>query len=327
MKILSFFYAIIFLGDSMKRLLFTHIADIDGMGGAILSKLAFDNIDIIYCKNPSDLNSKIIDNYENNNLYNYNLIYISDLSPNRELLEKLLNDVKLSNKIYLFDHHETAFNAGLNDFDNCIVRVSEGDKTSCATQIYYEFLVNNGFLKSNNILDQFVELVRLEDTYEYKKYNREDAHDLAILFNSIGMDEYINRMINKIKNNDSFSFDEYEIKMINNKKEMTIREVESFLKYVKVLTIDGFKVGICFIKYEYRNEVCEYLINHNSDLDCIAMFAFENNQISLRSIKDNSSARIIAEKFGGGGHDKAAAIGLDDSLKDKIVNSIFGDMV
>ena len=40
----------------MKRLIITHVADIDGMGGAILSKLAFDNIDIIYCKNPSDLN-------------------------------------------------------------------------------------------------------------------------------------------------------------------------------------------------------------------------------------------------------------------------------
>ena len=130
-------------------------------------------------------------------------------------------------------------------------------------------------------------------------------------------------MINKINNNYNFYFDDYELEMINNKKEITVKEVESFLKYLKVLNIEGFKVGICFIKYEYRNEVCEYLINHNSELDCIAMFAFENNQISLRSIKDNSSARIIAEKFGGGGHDKAAAIGLSDELKDKIVYSVF----
>ena len=307
----------------MKRLLFTHIADIDGMGGAILSKLAFDNIDTIYCKNPSDLNNKIIENYENDNLYNYDLIYISDLSPSRELLEKLFSDDKLFKKIYLFDHHETAYDAGLNDFDNCTVRVKDDRGISCATQIYYEFLINNNYLKQTNLLDQFVELVRLEDTYEYKKYNRDDAHDLAILFNAIGKDEYIDRMINKINNNDNFFFDDYELEMISNKKEITIREVESFLKYLKVLNIEGFKVGICFIKYEYRNEVCEYLINHNSDLDCIAMFAFENNQISLRSIKDNSSARIIAEKFGGGGHDKAAAIGLSDEIKDKIVYSVF----
>ncbi len=309
----------------MKRLIFTHVADIDGMGGAILSKLAFNNIDIIFCKNPSDLNSKLSENYDNSNLYNYDLIYISDLSPSRELLEKLLNDSKLSNKIYLFDHHETAFNAGLNDFSNCTVRVRKDDKTSCATQIYYEFLINNKFLEQSSILDQFVELVRLEDTYEYKKYNREDAHDLAILFNSIGKDEFIDRMINKIKNNINFYFDDYELEKINNKKEITIKEVEGFLKYLKIITIEGFRVGICFIKYEYRNEVCEYLINNNSDLDCIAMFAFENNQISLRSLRDNSSARIIAEKYGGGGHDNAAAIGLSDDLKDKIVSSIFGN--
>ena len=309
----------------MKRLIITHIADIDGMGGAILSKLAFDNIDIIFCKNPSDLNNKLLEIYENKDLYNYDLIYISDLSPSRELLERLLSDSKLTNKLFLFDHHETAFDAGLNDFNNCIVRVKDDKGISCATQIYYEFLIENNYLKQNDILDQFVELVRLEDTYEYKKYDREDAHDLAILFNAIGKDEYIDRMINKISNNDNFSFDDYELEKINNKKEITIKEVESFLKYLKILNIEGFKVGICFIKYEYRNEVCEYLINHKSDLDCIAMFAFENNQISLRSLEDNSSARIIAEKFGGGGHDNAAAIGLNDDLKDKIVYSVFGE--
>ena len=58
-----FFYVIIFLGDKMKRLLFTHIADIDGMGGAILSKLAFDNIDIIDTVHP-------VINY-NGNYYDY----------------------------------------------------------------------------------------------------------------------------------------------------------------------------------------------------------------------------------------------------------------
>ena len=33
--------------------------------------------------------------------------------------------LKLFNKIYLFDHHETAYDAGLNDFDNCTVRVKD----------------------------------------------------------------------------------------------------------------------------------------------------------------------------------------------------------
>ena len=81
-----FFYVIIFLGDKMKRLLFTHIADIDGMGGAILSKLAFDNIDIIYCKNPSDLNNKIIEVYDDNTLYNYRRLCEIDKAKFEECL-------------------------------------------------------------------------------------------------------------------------------------------------------------------------------------------------------------------------------------------------
>ena len=34
----------------MKVLLFTHKNDIDGMGNAILSKLAFNNVDYILCE-------------------------------------------------------------------------------------------------------------------------------------------------------------------------------------------------------------------------------------------------------------------------------------
>ena len=34
----------------MKVLLFTHEQDIDGMGNAILGKLAFENFDFITCK-------------------------------------------------------------------------------------------------------------------------------------------------------------------------------------------------------------------------------------------------------------------------------------
>ena len=44
----------------MKRLLFTHSADIDGMGNAILAKLSFDDIDIIYARNVGDLEPKFL---------------------------------------------------------------------------------------------------------------------------------------------------------------------------------------------------------------------------------------------------------------------------
>ena len=37
-------------GGIMKVLIFTHKNDIDGMGNAVLAKLAFDNVDYILCE-------------------------------------------------------------------------------------------------------------------------------------------------------------------------------------------------------------------------------------------------------------------------------------
>ena len=42
----------------MKVLLFTHKNDIDGMGNAILAKLAFDSVDYVLCET-FDLKKKV----------------------------------------------------------------------------------------------------------------------------------------------------------------------------------------------------------------------------------------------------------------------------
>jgi oligoribonuclease NrnB/cAMP/cGMP phosphodiesterase (DHH superfamily) len=108
------------------------------------------------------------------------------------------------------------------------------------------------------------------------------------------------------------------------KKQSTKAKVESFIEDLKIIKVDEYDIGVCFIGYEYRNEVADYLKDTMKyDIDAVAMFAFENNQISLRSIKDNSSARIVAEKYGGGGHDKAAAIHITKEMKSSIIDLIF----
>ena len=312
----------------MKRLLYSHRSDIDGMGSVILSKIAFDEIDYTLCKNIADLSDTLKEDYETGKLYEYDTIYITDLSPRKELLEQILNDGKLKGKVYLFDHHETAYNSGYNDLENVTVIVQNEEGKKCATQIYYEFLLDVGFLNNTKAAEQFVELVRREDIYEWKKYNDMKAHDLAILFNEIGIEKYIETMTKKLaeKPDSDFEFSEEEQEAISHKKKVTLANVQNFVSKLKVINVDGFKAGVCFIIYEYRNEVAEYLMEKNEfDLDCVAMFAFENNQISLRSIKDNSSARIVAEKYGGGGHDKAAAIPITDEMRSKIIGSVFNN--
>lgn len=311
----------------MRRLLYSHKSDIDGMGSVILSKIAFEEIDFTLCKNIADLSDTLEIDYARGKLYEYDTIYITDLSPRKELLEKILEDEQLKGKVYLFDHHETAYDNGYNNLENATVIVADDDGKKCATQIYYEFLLDVGFLNNSKAIEQFVELVRREDIYEWKKYNDQKAHDLAILFNEIGIEKYIESMTSKLleKPDDDFEFSENELDSITHKKQVTRENVLNFVSKLKVIEVDNYKVGVCFIIYEYRNEVAEYLMEENKfDIDCVAMFAFENNQISLRSIKDNSSARIVAEKYGGGGHDKAAAMPITDEVREKIIKAVFG---
>ena len=328
----------------MKRLLFSHKSDVDGMGEVILSLIAFGSIDYILCKNVKELEEVFLEAYNNKALEKYDIIYITDLSLTRETIEMIMNDASIRNKLYLFDHHETALKNGLNDFSNCVVRIENDIGKSCATQIFYEYLLENKYISSNAIIDDFVEMVRREDTYEWKKLNDIKSHELAILFNQIGCTQFINQMQKKLVegsqlNKSTFEFDNIERELIQQKKEDINERVIDFIKNISIKEIklsdtEAAKVGVCFIVYEYRNEVADFIrynssANYNEinpdifDIDVVAMVAVENNQISLRSTKDNDFARKIAEMYGGGGHDQAAAIPIKNELFERLVNDIF----
>ena len=309
----------------MKRLLFTHGADIDGMGNAILAKLAFENIDIIYARNVSDLETKFLNEYNSGNLYNYDIVYITDLSLKKEIADKAYNDDKLKDKLYIFDHHETALASGLNEYNNTNVHVELNGIKTCGTELYYNYLKDNGYLEDSTAISEFVEKVRREDNWEWEKYNDILAHDLAILFNAVGINRFVDSMVALLKEEkDSFELNENLSNEVNNKKEKIKLAIESSKRFVRKELIDGIKTLIVFITYEYRNDVADYFKKNNDiDYDVVAMIALDNDQISIRSLKSNNYARILAEKYGGGGHDTAAAIPLDYNNKSKIVDTLF----
>ena len=309
----------------MKTLLFTHGADIDGMGSAVLSKLAFEDIDIIYARNVSDLDTKFKEEYESGRLFNYDVIYITDLSLKMDIANIVFNDERISSKLFIFDHHETALASGLNDFANCSVIVEKDGIKSCGTEIFYWYLLDNGYISKTVALDEFVEKVRREDNWEWEKYNDPSSHDLAILFNAIGINRFVDDMAELLKKEkNGFILSDVLVSEISNKKEKIRLAVESSKRFVRKEIIDGIKTLIVFINYEYRNDVGDYFKKNNEDdFDVVAMIALDNDQISIRSLKPNNYARILAEKYDGGGHDTAAAIPLDYNNKSKIVDTLF----
>ena len=305
----------------MKVLLFTHKSDIDGMGNAVLAKLAFENVNQKLCET-FNLQNEILKYFEDGSIYNYDMIFVTDLWLEEPTLTKVANDKKLQGKFFVFDHHESALLGGFNKYPFTTIRISDEKGLCSGTSLFYEYLIEQGFLpKEENAIKEFSELTRKYDTWEWKtKYNDETPHELTLLFDSVGCDGYIKLMVEKLqKKYPNFKFNDLEKMLIANKKQHVLEKLRNYATKVTYREIMGLKAGIIFIDYEYRNDLAEYFREHNFDMDFVMLIALDYGTISYRSIKDNVNVRIIAEAMGGKGHDKTAGSPIREEQKAKLI--------
>ena len=303
----------------MKVLLFTHKNDIDGMGNAILAKLAFDSVDYVLCET-FDLKKKVEEYLKNKKIYEYDKIFITDLCLGEENLKQIDEDEKLKDKFQIIDHHKTYEDEKYTRFSFVQVKLKNDHGLCCATSLFYEYLLNNNYLVRNDAIDEFVELTRQHDTWEWKNiYNNEKSRELAILFDAIGINGYIKFIYEKLLKEQTFEYSEIERMLIDNKKIEISEAVEEYLDKIYYKNILDLKAGIIFINYEYRNELAEYLRENKYDIDFVMMISLDRGVVSYRSTKDGVSVRKVAEYFGGKGHDKAATNPITSKNKEAIL--------
>lgn len=306
----------------MKVLLFTHKSDIDGMGNVVLAKLAFDKVDYVLCET-FNLQNEVAKYYDNGSIYNYDKIFVTDLWLEEPVLSKIANDEHLKDKFFVFDHHKSALEGNFNKYPFTTIRISNEQGLCSGASLFYEYLVTNGFINSTiRRIKDFSELTRKYDTWEWKtKYNDETPHELTLLFDSVGCDGYIKLMFEKLSNkaDGDFQFNELEKMLIDNKIHQVQEKLANYAKKVYYREILGFKAGIVFIDYEYRNDLAEYFKLHNFDMDFAMLIALDYGTISYRNVKDNVNVRCIAEAMGGKGHDQAASSPIFDSQKGELI--------
>ena len=303
----------------MKVLLFTHIADIDGMGPAIFSKIAFgeNNVDVVYC-NSFDL----ADNIEKkmSDVGDYDMVYVTDLSPDDKTLDLVENNADLRDKIKVFDHHPIAFSGDIQDYPYLqIEEISESGKIHSATSLFCDYLMNNKLIMNRFIFSFFANLTRLYDTWEWKCYYGKEqplAEDLNILFFRYGRDKYVQNMVDKF-NNGKGVFSEEEKEYIKNYREKREIDRKKYIDSINKKNIDGHKVGvIADMSDEYKNDIPQVLRDKYTDFDYLAMFIVDRGTISLRNIKQGFDVSDIAKKLGGGGHKFAASVpATEDNLE------------
>jgi len=304
-----------------KVKLFTHI-DLDGVGCSILAKLKFgdENVDITYCNNPKDANEKVKEFWLSENLFDYDKVYITDISISDKLAE-LINSYVINPsyklpELKLLDHHKTALN--LNKYNWCNVIVDD-KHPECGTSLFCKEI--NSTTQTSR--DEFVETVRRYDNWLWETpYKDEVPKKYNNLLYILGKDKFIDDVIYKIKANDmSLTYTD------NLLLEIEQRQIETYIKsknkklQIRTDLFDGYTVGVVFAE-RYVSELGNSLCKLNPKIDFVCIIT-NGNKVSYRTIKDNIDVSQIADKFGGGGHTKASGNILDNCITNKLIKTVF----
>lgn len=301
----------------MRIKLFTH-TDLDGIGCSIVAKHAFQKtggtVDTTYCGYKT-IDKKVSDFIDTGEHVKYNFVFITDISVSEEVAEK----INRCSNFQLIDHHATA--EWLNKYPWAMVISMEaaegnrkGRRLTSGTSLFYEYLVTKGFLKANLDLAEFVEYVRMYDTWEWKLiYQDEHARKLNDLFNILGWTKFEERFIH----NPSPKFTKEENLILELEEQKTELYLTQKAKDMKTINLNfggrEYLVGLVFAEQK-QSELGNYLCQINHDLDFVMMVDLSRNAVSLRTSSDHIHLGEIAKSFGGGGHQKAAGFNLSDDF-------------
>ncbi|CAG9621671.1 DHH family phosphoesterase [Sutcliffiella rhizosphaerae] len=298
--------------------LFTH-NDLDGVGCGILAKIAFEDKVMVHYNSVGSLNYQVADFL--NEATTKHQIYITDLSVHDENALKLEEFVTGGGFAQFIDHHKTALH--LNEFEwaSVVVEYEDGRLTS-ATSLFYEYLVKHHYIQRTKSLDEAVELIRQYDTWEWDKLNNVKAKRLNDLLYMISIEEFEERMLEKLSNDSAFDFDDFETKILDMEEQKLERYLRKKRREIVQKPIDNLWVGIVHAE-QFLSELGNVLGKENTHLDYIAMINMGNKRISLRTIHDNIDVSAVARKFDGGGHAKASGCQLNEEAYKLFVEEAF----
>ncbi|MGM9988157.1 MAG: DHH family phosphoesterase [Bacillaceae bacterium] len=280
--------------------------DLDGVGCGILAKLAFhDQVKVRY-NSIASLNREIEFFLENDQQDTF--LFITDLSPNEENEQRLNTFYHEKGNVQLIDHHKTALHLNEYEWGNVLVEDEEGKLTS-ATSLFYDYLVKHEMLKATDVVTEFVELVRQYDTWEWEKNDNYQAHQLNMLFFLVSIDEFEEKMIQRLQTSDHFDFDEFEKKLLNMEEDKIERYIRRKKRELVQTEIGSHVAGVVYAEL-YHSELGNELGKEYPYLDYIAILNIGGKRISFRTIHDHVDVSEIATQYGGGGHAKAAGCSL-----------------
>ncbi|MBY0090126.1 phosphoesterase [Priestia aryabhattai] len=292
--------------------------DLDGVSPALLGRLAFgdDNFDYstVSIGRINDTVTHFIEEENDGDT----ALYITDISVNEEVAEKLNKLVKKGQKITLIDHHISALPLAEKYHWVHVIAEDENGKKTAATSLFYDYLVRNNMLQKTALLDEYVELVRLFDTWDWFHENNLKAKRLNHLYYLIPHEEFKETILETLREsyhteNQEFTFtDKHEILLEAEEKKIEKYIYDKQKQIIKErVEIDNtaYNAGIVFAD-TYQSELGNALCLENEDIDFSVMVDMGRQKIGFRAVKDEINLAEIVGHLGGGGHPKASGCKL-----------------
>lgn len=293
--------------------------DLDGVGCGILAKLAFGKQVKVRYNSVSSLDREVgwfLENDDKNTL-----LFITDLAVNKEN-EKLLNDFyQTTGNVQLIDHHKTSLHFNDYEWGHVLVEDEQGKLTS-ATSLFHHYLVSQQLLESREAISEFVELVRQYDTWEWEKNENFEAQRLNALFYLISIEEFEEKMIERLRIIDHFDFDDFEKKLLDMEENKIERYIRRKKKEIVQAQVGEHLVGIVYAE-SYHSELGNDLGKVYPHLDYIVILNMGGKRLGFRTVHDHVDVSEVAGRYGGGGHAKASGSSLTDSAFKLFVTDTF----
>lgn len=300
--------------------LFTDI-DLDGFGCGVIAKLAYgDKADVSYCSY-RNLNHRVEHFIEHPASHNKE-IYITDLAVNEHVEKKLEERSKKGYPIQVIDHHVTAMH--FNKYKWGLVKPEYDDgKKTCATSLFYDYLAQHQKIKKTKGLDEFVDLVRQYDTWEWDENNNVTSKRLNDLFYILDREQFEEEILKRLRSNtDSFSLNEKENLLLDIEERKIERYIQSKSRQLVQAFVDEYCVGIVHAE-QYLSELGNALNKLYSHLDMIVLLNTGGKKAGFRTIHDHVDVSEYATRYGGGGHPKASGCELTQEAFEKFVVNVF----
>ncbi|MBF0708022.1 oligoribonuclease [Alkalihalobacillus hwajinpoensis] len=281
-------------------------SDLDGTACALIAELAFENeAEITHCtyRNLDDrVEAFLLQN-------SGDPVFITDLSVNEHVEKHLEERYQQGSHVQMIDHHATAMH--FNDYEWGFVDPGD-DKKTCAATLFYQFLLEKEKIERMESLEQFLELVRKYDTWEWEEDNEVDAKRLNDLFSIMGRETFKSEMLRRLtRDPDSFAFNESEEMILDLEERKIERYIHQKNRQLVQMEVDEYCIGLVHAE-SYHSELGNELNKRNSHLDFITIINDGSRRLGFRTIHDEADVSEFASRYGGGGHPKASGCEMNE---------------